>query len=207
MLVLTLALVETAGAAGSWRDLHRPLHLPELAAGEACPVSSVDERIDWDSANIFGGSGIGRGPAYPGLGGADPVGHFHAPTRMDGMFGEKLFWYVRPSHRGRVLVRGRQLDGGGVVGWLKRRKGVVHQLRIKPGQTVTWRGQPPGSRGVPTGTFVSGSGCYAVQIDGARFSRTIVFTASTHGAIRSGLPQALIRPLRRASRCLPRPRV
>ena len=178
-IALTLGLAQTATAAESWRDLHRPLHLPQLVAGEACPVSTVDERIDWESANIFGGSGIGRGPAYPGLGGADPVGHFYAPDRMDGMFGEKLFWYVRPSHRGRVLVRGRQIDGAGVVRWLKRGERVVRELRIKPGRTVTWGGQPPGSRGVPTGTFVSGSGCYAVQIDGARFSRTIVFTAST----------------------------
>jgi hypothetical protein len=139
----------------------------------------VDRRVDWESANIFGGSGIGRGPAYPGLGGADPVGHFDAPDLVDGMFGQKLFWYVRPSYRGRVLVRGRQLNGAGVVGWLKRGKGVVREFRIKPGETVEWRGQPPGSRGVPTATLVSGSGCYAVQIDGTRFSRTVVFTVST----------------------------
>ena len=180
-LVLTLAIAHSASAAGPWRELHRPLDLPQLAAGQACPVSTVDQRVDWENAGIFGGSGIGRGPAYPGLGTTDPVGHFTAPDRVDGLFGQKLFWYVRPSYRGRVLIRGRQLDGAGVVAFMgtfvpTRRSA---ELRIKPGDTVEWRGQPPGSRGIPTGTLVSGSGCYGVQIDGTRFSRTVVFTAST----------------------------
>ena len=181
--LLTLLLIvgiahPASAAAGSWRDLHRPLHLPQVAAGEACPVSTVDQRVDWESIGIFGGAGIGPGPAYPGLGRTNPVGHFTAPDRVDGMFGEKLFWYVRSTYRGPVLLRGRRLDGAGRVAWLERRK-AASELRIKPGDGVIWGGRPPGSRGIPTGTLVSGSGCYGVQLDGTRFSRTVVFTAST----------------------------
>jgi len=43
--------------------------------------------------------------------------------------------------------------------------------------TVSWEGQPPGSRGIPSGLRVRAPGCYGVQIDGTNFSRVIVFKA------------------------------
>jgi hypothetical protein len=164
------------GAPVPWSTLRRPLHLPRIA-GSACPVSRVDPSVPWKRIDIFGGSGTGPGPAYPGLGARG--GHVLATRDVqDGgpWFGDKIFWYVRPSYRGRVLVRGRQLDGPQLVrfdgGRLPR-----SELHLEAGETVFWQGQPGGSRGVPSAVRLVAPGCYAFQIDGTTFSRVVVFTA------------------------------
>jgi hypothetical protein len=65
-LAAALTLIEPLGAHPTpWAKLHRPLHLSRLAPGTACPVSRIDRRIAWKRVNIFGGSGIGRGPGLP----------------------------------------------------------------------------------------------------------------------------------------------
>jgi hypothetical protein len=167
----------TAGASDSWTPLRRPLHLPKLAAGAACPVSRPDPRVDWERNGMFGGPGIGRGPVYPGLGAhsgllwATRWGFSGSPW-----FGEKVFWYVLPSYQGPAFIRGRRLDGPEKVGF-NGGKLPAWELHIAPGQTVTWDGQLPGSRGVPSGVRVREPGCYAFQIDGTRFSRIVVFVA------------------------------
>jgi hypothetical protein len=174
-LLAALAGIQPAGASDPWAKLHRPLHLPRLVPGAVCPRSRVDRRIDWKHINIFGGSGIGRGPVYPGLGGSGgrlyalPDDQFGGPWA-----GGKVFWYVRPSYRGRVLIRGRRLDGPQSLGFNGGRR-PARELRIEPWDSVTWRGQPSGSRGIPSGVRVSTSGCYGVQIDGTTFSRVVVF--------------------------------
>jgi hypothetical protein len=53
-------------ATDPWKALYRPLEVPRLAPGAACPVSAVDAAVDFDSFGI--GPGIGAGPAYPILG-------------------------------------------------------------------------------------------------------------------------------------------
>jgi hypothetical protein len=170
-----MTLVSAGGAAVPWAKLHRPLHLPRLAPGTACPVSRIDRRFDWKSINIFGGSGIGRGPVYPGLGSssgrltATPDAQYGGPWA-----GGKVFWYVQPSYRGRALLRGRRLDGPQRLGFNGRQL-PARELRIERGMTVSWEGQPPGSRGVPSDVRARASGCYGVQIDGANFSRVVVF--------------------------------
>ena len=174
-LLAALALIQPLGASTPWAKLHRRLHVPRLAPGAGCPVSPVDPRVDWKQANIFGGSGIGRGPVYPGLGGSG--GHLNAtPDIQYGgpWAGGKVFWYVLPSYRGRVLIRGRRLDGPQSLGFNGRRL-PARELRIETYDTVSW-GQPPGSRGIPSSVRVRTSGCYGVQIDGTTFSRVVVFT-------------------------------
>jgi hypothetical protein len=170
----------SAGRGGTWAALHRPLHLPRLPAGAACPVGRVDRRVDWDRANIFGGSGIGRGPVYAGLGPAATA--FAIPDEQFGSRwgGAKVFWYVLPSYRGRVLLRGRRLDGPQRLGFNGTRVPET-ELRIDVGDTVGWDGQVPGSRGVPSGVRVLVPGCYGVQADGATFSRVIVFRVTLSG--------------------------
>jgi hypothetical protein len=177
MLLATLALCQPVSAADPSRKLHRPLHLPRVEPGAACPVSAVDRRPDWERINLFGGSGIGQGPVYPVLGSSGEL--ITTTTAYDNgvpWFSTKVFWYVKPSYRGRVLIRGRRLDGPQSIRFngIRRR-----ELRIKPNQTVSWRGQPTGSRGVPSIVRVRASGCYGVQIDGTTFSRIVVFVAST----------------------------
>jgi hypothetical protein len=170
-----LALIQPVGASDPWTKLHRPLHLPRLAPGASCPVSTVDHRVAWKRVNIFGGSGIGRGPVYPGLG----YTRGRLETQADEQYGGpwasgKLFWYVRRNYRGPVLIRGRRLDGPQLLGFNGARL-PARKLRIRPLETVSWEGQPVGSRGVPSSARVRSAGCYGVQIDGTSFSRTVVF--------------------------------
>jgi hypothetical protein len=182
ILVLAILLVAAATSVGSlgahptsWAKLHRPLHLHRLAPGAACPVSQIDWRIDWERTNIFGGSGIGRGPVYPGLGGSDGRMYARPDVQNGGVWaGGKVFWYVRSSYQGRILIRGRRLDG---PEWLRfnGRRLPPPELRIEVHETVGWEGQPPGSRGVPSSLRGRVPGCYGVQIDGTTFSRIVVF--------------------------------
>jgi hypothetical protein len=176
LALAALATVEPIGASvPPWTKLRRPLHLPRLAAGARCPVSRVDRRVDWEPINIFGKSGIGRGPAYPGLGASGGRLTATPDTQYGGPWaGGKVFWYVKPSYRGRVLIRGRRLDNRQRLGF-NGRELPNRELRIEPGMTVSWQGQPPGSRGVPSSVRVRTPGCYGVQIDGTTFSRVVVF--------------------------------
>jgi hypothetical protein len=178
VVTVMLALAASAGAGdGGWGALRRPLHLPGLAKGAACPVSRVDARIPWKRINIFGGTGIGRGPVYPGLGSRSGLLYATRDQQYGGpWFGEKVFWYVLPSYRGPVLIRGRRLNGLESVGF-NGAKVPAPELRISPGETVSWSGQPPGSRGVPSGVRILKAGCYGFQIDGTSFSRVVVVVA------------------------------
>jgi len=179
VLLPALGLAQSVKAANpSWGKLHRSLHLPQLTAGEACPVSPVDRRVDWPGGLS---PGVGPGPVYPiGIGGDGDLGT-RGPS-SDGWFGTKVLWYVKPSYPRRVLIRGHRLDGPGTLRFHQggRSHGRhLHALRIGRNTTASWQGQPRGSRGVPSGVLIRASGCYGVQIDGTRFSRTVVFTAST----------------------------
>ncbi len=175
--VLVGVLLASGAAARSgdeWSKLRRPFHLPKVTAGQACPVSRVDTRIAWERHKIFGGTGIGRGPVYPGLGSSGGLLSATRDEQYGGpWFGEKVFWYVLPSYRGPVLIRGRRLDGPQRVGFNGGRL-PQPELRIYPYTTVSWSGQPTGSRGVPSGVRVLTAGCYGFQIDGTSFSRTVV---------------------------------
>jgi hypothetical protein len=180
---LLLAQPATAAAGGAAK-LHRPLDLPELEAGEPCPVSPVDDRLDWERIGIFGGSGTGPGPVYPGIGETDPRGHIitRRDSSDDPWFGTKVFWYVKPGYRGPALLRGVRLDGPGSIRFHQalrpgRRTRDLRINRFDEEFDRQWR--PPGARGRPSRVYVRSPGCYGVQIDGTRFSRTVVFTAST----------------------------
>jgi hypothetical protein len=52
-------------------------------------------------------------------------------------------------------------------------------LRIGRFDSVSWAGQPQGSRGIPSEVRVLTPGCYGFQIDGTNFSRTVVVTVDT----------------------------
>lgn len=166
--VLALLAAAPASAATPWSELRRDLHLPQLEAGESCPVSPVYEHFDWKALGLP--PGRGRGPVFPGFGrrGRFPMGS----DEDSGMFSQKLLWFVRPSYRDRALVRGHRIDG---PGWL-RFTGLRPSMRF--GVRPVWRGtssRPAGARAKASGIYADGPGCYALQIDGATFSRVVVF--------------------------------
>jgi hypothetical protein len=182
LAALALAVVPAAASprANVWERLHRALHLPSVAVGAACPVSRVDHRVRWRRLHIFGTSGTGRGPVYPALG-TPPAGYLvmTPDTQYGGpWYGSKVFWYASPRYRGPVLIRGRQLDGDGVLGF-NGRASPRRELHLHRGETVGWAGRPLQARGISSTVRALQAGCYGVQIDGTSFSRVVVFQVAT----------------------------
>lgn len=173
LAVALAAAVSSAPAGGDeWSPLYRPLRLPTLERGAACPVSRVDRRVDWSGSGIA--EGVGPGPVYPILGRSASL----AVTEREGWGswrGTKVLWFAHQRYRGNVLIRGKQLSS-----WERLRfdDGAVppDEIRIAAGPSPAgWRDQPAGSRGRPSYVRVRSAGCYGVQIDGTTFSSTVVF--------------------------------
>jgi hypothetical protein len=179
--VVALA-VGAVGAAAStddvWKTLHRPLHVPKLAAGARCPTSTVDARFNFRKYGV--GEGIGRGPAYPILSGGVVTLVSGAGTVFAGSAwgGQKVLWFVSPRYKGPVLIRGKRVDASGFVRF-DRGKHPAAELRIPAGTSES--GNPGvadrGQRYRPSYTRLRAPGCYAFQVDGTTFSRRIVFEA------------------------------
>jgi hypothetical protein len=152
--------------------LRRPLKVPTLAPGSACPASTVGgtlgERGNVDAPDV---PAFGPGPAYPTLGAQSGHGELiYSPTGgLDGWGGTKMLWTV-PRYYGPVVVRGRQLDG-------------PNELRFDRGPSWTNRLHRdlrligPYPRLNPAATYVLSPGCYAYQVDGRGFSYLIAFEA------------------------------
>ncbi len=152
-----------------WTALRqRPLHLPSLAAGAACPVDHAHQ------VTPQFGPGVGTGPAYAvlfgdvagagdGVLGIAPASNFNSAE----WGGQKVLWYMRPDQYEPILVRGHQLDGPNE---LRFERGDVPPIEdaFKAG---------PGWTGVATYTRVRAPGCYAYQVDGPDFTEVIVFLA------------------------------
>jgi hypothetical protein len=85
-----------------------------------------------------------------------------------------VLWLVAPDYRGPVLIRGRRLDGQGLV---RFDEGDVPPARIRMGPDPASLGNEPRWRDRPSYTRVEGLGCYAYQVDGSHFSYPIVFRA------------------------------
>jgi len=167
-----------AGPHWSWRGLHRPLHLPQVAGGSACPVSGLT-RVD------LGSEGVrllpGAGPAYPNFGAREPTTLRFIwpplPSQTDfygsGWSGNKVLWWVAGTYHGPVLIRGRRLDGPELLRF-DRGAPPPAEMRFPPGAGYgPWKG----ARDRASYTRVKAPGCYAYQIDGTTFSRVIVFEA------------------------------
>jgi hypothetical protein len=166
LAVLALALAPSAAArTGGWAELHRPLRVPHLAAGGACPVSHPDRAVDFARFGVA--RGLGPGPAYPVLPrgvlvlGAPQGADAGSPWKI-----QKVLWFVHPRYAGPVLVRGRRLDGAGLVRF-GRGLTPATELRI-----------PAGGREQPSYTRLRSAGCYAYQVDGLTFSRVVIFRAT-----------------------------
>jgi hypothetical protein len=87
--------------------------------------------------------------------------------------GQKVLWIGRPSYRGPVLIRGRQLDGP---------NDIRFGSGLNPGREMRLESvggsSPGGWQNKPSYTRLRAPGCYAWQVDGTTFSRVIVFEAA-----------------------------
>jgi hypothetical protein len=157
--------------------LNRPLHLPALARGAKCPVTTSDPAIPFASLYRVG-NGLGAGPVFPILGSGSTL-HFGPPINFQSSRwgGQKVLWFVLPSYTGPVLIRGGRLDRPGRIGF-DRGNVPSLELRLDPSTVIPGGGPvPDNARYRPSYTRLTSPGCYAYQVDGTSFSKTIVFRA------------------------------
>jgi hypothetical protein len=150
--------------------LVRPLRLPTLGNGGDCPTEpgrTVDPAY---------GAAVGKGPVYAAALGTDSTLLFSPPKRFESRSwgGNKVLWLVAPDYRGPVLIRGRRLDGPGLV---RFDEGDVPPAQIRLRAEPVSEGSDPLWRERPSYTRVEGLGCYAYQVDGHDFSYPIAFRA------------------------------
>lgn len=148
-----------------WTPLRRPLRVPTLAPNRTCPVTGLANDVDFARYGVA--RGLGPGPAYP-IGWRDGiVAITWARNDVDAtLWGvAKVLWFVRPTYHGPVLVRGIGLDSSYRVRF--------DRGRIPPAELEL----PEGTRDRPSYVRIRKPGCYAFQIDGRTFSRSIVFRA------------------------------
>ncbi len=158
--------------------LWKPLDLPKLGPGDACPFSpaqpvSRDFGPAAGTGSVFA-AGLGRRAVLP----------FEYPPSKRSIFygsgwgGEKVLWIASPSYAGPVLIRGEQLNGSHLVGFSVGGGSAAYaNLQFPPGKQQGDHGW----RSWPSETRLQASGCYAYQVDGTSFSEVIVFRAiATH---------------------------
>jgi hypothetical protein len=144
--------------------LARPVKLPAVRSGSACPVTPVSNR------NVSVTDPRGHGPFY--LGGPIPHGQFAW---------NKTVWILVDGARGPVLFRGGRVDGTGSLKFSGNPAdhadaGVT--LSSGGGASATFY-----ERVIDLGTedalyvYPSTTGCYALQVDGASFEDVIVISA------------------------------
>jgi hypothetical protein len=148
--------------------LARPMKLPEISAGSACPVSAVAP-ISTAVTNPRG-----KGPLY--FGGPLPQGGF--------AFNKMVYTTVGAS--GPILLRGGRIDGVGVLKFSGSPADASEKAEIPP--------LPGGAAGSGTWAFYTavldpGSsnalyvypatrGCFAIQVDAPTFEELIILQAS-----------------------------
>ena len=174
----TRPFIPTATAVVDWTTLeHLPLHLPTAPAGGTCPVTAAQTHVSPDYAYTFG-----SGPVYMAAQIPSTTVLFNTAGPLDsGSPWEiaKINWDISATYHGPILIRGQQIDG-------------QHALEFNGGLGQT-SGNANGTEPLLTELRFYGngqwsaavvffriqfSGCYAVQIDGATFSNSIVFQAT-----------------------------
>ena len=158
-----------------WETLReRPLQLPNLASGAACP------RTPDGQVSPAYGPGLGTGPIYPVGLGTNGVLSFAYPPDPSVEFagsdwgGAKVLWVSSPAYRGPALIRGHQLDG---PNGLRFGRGIdpSDELRLPQEPGARSIGEEPGWRAWPSYTRLRAPGCYAYQVDGLDFTEVVVF--------------------------------
>jgi hypothetical protein len=157
--------------------LNRPLHLPRLRPGQACPASSGRPV----TTDFFGGIALGTGPVRVVIGGVGAGNLRHGvailinPTSAPPWLGLKTLWFSGPRYQGPFIIRAERLGRPGPVALGE--SPTVAPLVVPPGPTVNGGN---GWREAPGGLWVRAPGCYSWQVDGLSFSEVIIVHAVTH---------------------------
>jgi hypothetical protein len=163
------------------QQVRRPLHLPTVAPGAACPISP--------RRNFPGGAGftgpfpaIGTGPLYAA--GLTPAGRLPVTPAGAGRLTAKVIWVFAKGYGGPILLRGDRIDGPGRLRF-EHYLGAANYPGSGPGtgphrQVLYVRGglhasAPDALESEPDVLYVDGPGCYAVQADGVGLSQVLVF--------------------------------
>jgi hypothetical protein len=174
--------VATSTPTSSSNLANRPLHLPSVAAGAACPVSQIHSGV------VPGRQyALGNGPVYLVVSNPTPTMQYSAAPFIGDttseLGGSRSIWAINPSYQGTVLIRGQQLGGknplrfnGGLDQVNSNSQGtepILNALRLngQQGQNSSWSS-------FVTFTRMQAPGCYGIQVDGQNFSEVIVFQAS-----------------------------
>jgi hypothetical protein len=164
--------------------IRRPLHLPSVAPGAACPTSPVRR---FPAGAGFSGPfrATGPGPLYVAwLTG--PNGTIRLSDRQDGWFHQKVIWVVSGDYPGPLLLHGGRVDGPGQLQFIHylgaagppgngpHGHGFRRLLYVRDGLHATAQHV---TESFPSGISLTSPGCYAIQVDGEGFSETLVFRA------------------------------
>jgi hypothetical protein len=174
LIALTLLSPPSEGVSDPWGKLRRPLRIPSIAPGSACPTTGATGQLP---SPPFVGTKFGRGPVYPNFGPVDQaLIHFQYPPPPTSAWptsawsGQKVMWVSSPRYHGPTLIRGRQLDG---PNRLRFDDGVLPSVEKK---IRTWARNASSRWGASASlTRLRAPGCYGYQIDGLTFSRVVVF--------------------------------
>jgi hypothetical protein len=169
----TARIVAPADPRDPWQALQRPVRLPTVEIGEACPTAGQPIR-----STPFG-IAQGQGPVYPvalSYEGIPPTGSsgFSSLHLADAPL-PTLMWLAEPEFAGTVLVRGSQLGDEDTAGADIRFVPGDRELRLAAapyGSIVP--GESAGLRHLFAYTVIPMPGCYGFQIDGLDFTRVVI---------------------------------
>ena len=164
---------ESEGDASFAELMNRPLRVPPVVAGDACPRSDTnriaDGRID---------AALGSGPLYLTLG-QDGMIQVHSFDLHNGLYAARVVLAVAPDIRSPILVRGQQINGPNSVRFAYDGTPTLDALRLGAALDLPVADAEDDWRFAASSLGVAGPGCYVLQADGPYFSETIVFEVST----------------------------
>lgn len=170
-LLMVGLIASLAGCGGlSQGESEPPLHLPSVAPGSPCPVTTEQK------VSPYFGLALGRGPIYPVAGWKHGVYEYHGAKQTNGWFYLKVLWIGRPEYQGNVLIRGRQIDGSHDLQLSIQGPDSSGDLELSLAEG-SGGSNPGGWSGWPSYTLIQVPGCYAYQVDGDHLSEVIVFQA------------------------------
>ncbi|MGI8858299.1 MAG: hypothetical protein ACR2JW_21360 [Thermomicrobiales bacterium] len=148
----------------------RPLHLPTLNTGEACP-RTPSTPIPINVAPV-----LGNGPIYPSVGFVNaPIVYDPHRVEANGTIPWKTLWLSAPIYHAPSIIRGQQIDGPNTMEFFNEEEGSRSQeLRFPTNTQVSSGDIPYDWRQQPSLTYFPGPGCYAYQVDGIGLSEVIV---------------------------------